>query len=123
MNRIMITTSSRVASCMTAQGFNIKLRDYRTGRFIPFEVLPSTIDTTGIFSIDETNKDIVERRRKVEHDGYRHVRKNDYAVASNHVIYDRLICYRGHSVTPHLNAYEFAKRRLYFRNCCYELYG
>ena len=146
--RIMITTSSRVAANMTAQGFNIKVRDFQTGRFIPFAVLPAAMETTGIFSIDEINKMIVEREYKdtvapsdTDHQAFLHAddKLNGYGmyfhfidnkrkgkvIADNHFIYDKLISENNDDPFYNLDDWKFQcdKRNLCWRNICYEIYA
>lgn len=127
MSRIMITTSSRVASCMTAQGFNIKVRNFTTGRFIPFEVLDTAIDTSGIFSVDEINQTIVERFWKRSYGlSFAQLRGNrPNIIAENHVAYDKVMSYDGgDSFDNYLDVrFQCDKRNLCWLNKCYEIYA
>ena len=131
--RIMITTSARVAANMTAQGFNVKCRNFSTGRFIPFEILPISMETTGIFSIDETNQTIVERKKKAlsiknGYDvfwNYAKDLRDGSIVSENHVVYDAKVEYKRDGPFYNLNDWKFQceKRNLTWRNVCYEIYG
>jgi len=133
--RIMITTSALVAANMTAQGFNVKCRNFSTGRFIPFDVLDVTMDGNGIFSIDEVNQSIVERKKKsfsIEKDvdyevlwNYAKDLRDGSIVSENHVVYDAKVEYKRDD--PFCNhsdiRFKCDKRNLTWRNVCYEIYA
>ena len=138
--RIMITTSARVAANMTAQGFNLRCRDFSTGRFIPVDVYDLTMEGNGIFSIDEINKTIVERKKKFHVNevhtsdilqsvsmtySYLKDKRNKSIVSENHVIYDVQAILKNDD--PFLNGtdllYRCTKANLCWRNVCYEIYA
>ena len=136
----MVTTSARVAANMTAQGFQLKCRDFSTGRFIPIDVYDLTMEGNGIFSIDEVNQTIVERKRKchvneisqgdiLQSSGltfqYLKDKRSHSIVAENHVVYDVQAIFKNDD--PFLNGndliYKCTKSNLLWKNICYEIYG
>ena len=136
--RIMITTSARVAANMTAQGFSLKCRNYSTGRFIPVDVYDLTMEGNGIFSIDEVNQTIVERKKKyhvndvhqtdvLQSNGltFRYLQDKPNIVGENHVVYDVSTIFKNDD--PFLNGkdllYRCTKANLCWRNVCYEIYA
>ena len=140
MERIMVTTSARVAANMCAQGFSLKCRSFTTGRFIPVDVYDLTMEGNGIFSIDEINQTIVERKKKfhvneisqpdiLQSSGliysYLKDKRNNSIVAENHVVYDVAKVFKNDD--PFLNGrdllYRCTKANLLWKNVAYEIYA
>lgn len=141
MSRVMITTSGLVAANMCNQGFNLKVRDWKTGRYISFQDIQSTIDTTGIFTTDKINMTIVERKYKdtvapidTEYQAflradaklhglgiwsnYVDAKRKGRVVSENHTVYNRRYDYEWYDE----QYFRCDVRQLCFQNKVYEIY-
>ena len=87
------------------------------------------MDTSGIFSIDEVNQTIVERRKKVVANTischYVQDNRSGSIVAENHTVYDAKQEFDNND--PFVNGkdllYRCTKANLLWRNVCYEIYA